>query len=1446
MKTKLFLLVSLIFLLAVSAPAWGTLLLEENFNYTAGSVMTDNGWTQLLTTTTNPITVVSPGLSALGHPGSGTGNAIQTTTGQDINKALSSTITTGSIYFAAMVKVDDVNISIASDYFFALQPSLGSTTYYARLFITPSTSGYKIGISKYTDGLGASNITSTEYSVGSVYTVVVKYTYIDGVMNDEIKVFVLESTSSIPLTEPTPAFTYVETTKADASAFGSFLIRQGGTTSAPTNILDGIRVGISWAELFPPLTDPTIVISPSVFSGFSYDVGNGPSSAETFTISGINLTGNITLTESANYEISTNGVTYSSPIILTQSGGSVGNTTIYVRLKSGLPIGLYDSETITATSSGAVTKYVTCSGYVLPTEPAAHVTNFNAGTLTSTSINLTWTDASANGYLIKGSVVGYGDIVDPVDVIPVTNTTLVSNIAQGLQTFTFTGLDINTTYYFKIYPYSLSGAIINYKTNGTVPEISASTNTSLLLLEENFDYVSDTYLHDNNWNVHSGAGTIPPKVGLAGLTYPGYPSVSGLDGVTQGSGEDINRTFIAQTSGTIFSSFLMNLTESFSTADYVFHFGTNPWTTGFYGKVYVQKDAATTNYRIGVTRNSSGAVAYTDYNYIPGTTYLIVISYTYVDGTTNDEVNLWVNPSFPGTMPAANLTVNTADTTTDASNIGGFGIRQGSNTPLVEIDGIRIGTNWDYLFPSSYTGVINVVESITPFTAIVGTPSTEQSYQLSGTDLISDFIDVSVTGPFQIAELNAMVWGTELTNLYSFETYDILVRYNPTEAGTHTGTITHSVIDGEAAPVVINLSGTATSPLPSLSVLPAVMTFSANNGETSATQSATITSANLSLPIDISSDGAYTFSATEGGSYTGTLQLAINYNGTFWIKFTPPSIGTFNNTISLISGTTTSEIAVAGYGLDPDETYAPDLFFSEYIEGSSFNKAIEIFNGTGHPVDLSDYQFENWYNGLLTPSLVSLTTTLAHGDVYVIANPSASASILALADQTSGNVSHNGDDALALRKLSTDTLVDIFGRIGEDPGTAWGTAPLTTINQTLVRKSTVYQGVTVNPTSGFPTLETEWDAYAIDTFDYLGSHTFTPGLVQAEAPTFDPVSGIYTSTQNVTISSATVGATIRYTTDGSIPTDTYGTIYSGPVAVSTTTTLKAVAYGAGFAISSVAEAIYTFPTDVSTIAALRAGTEGVNYRLTGVGILTFQQAFRNQKFIQDATGGILIDDNSGNITTIYNLYDGLINIVGTVAEYGGMKQFTPIADPGAPFSTGNTVTPPVITLSELVTNFENYESELVKVTGITFDTADGIITFANGTLYPMNTAAMDFRTTFYDVDYIGTVVPTGTMNIIGIPNSRVTEGNLFNARFLADFETAGALDTPVAVIYLESGSVKLSWVTIPGASSYKIYGSNNPYATFPGAWTLLDSVAGLNYTYTGTEIYKFFKVTANN
>ncbi len=169
-----------------------------------------------------------------------------------------------------------------------------------------------------------------------------------------------------------------------------------------------------------------------------------------------------------------------------------------------------------------------------------------------------------------------------------------------------------------------------------------------------------------------------------------------------------------------------------------------------------------------------------------------------------------------------------------------------------------------------------------------------------------------------------------------------------------------------------------------------------------------------------------------------------------------------------------------------------DLFISEYIEGSSNNKALEIFNGTGAAVDLAaaGYNVQMHFNGNPAAGLtVNLLGSVAKGDVFVLAQSSSSATILAQADQTNGAGWYNGDDAVVLRKGTT--VLDVIGQIGSDPGSEWGSGVASTADNTLRRLGTIDSGDSNGSDAFDPSAE--WDGYAQDTFDGLGAHSVAGG-----------------------------------------------------------------------------------------------------------------------------------------------------------------------------------------------------------------------------------------------------------------------------------------------------------------------------------------------------------------
>ena len=202
--------------------------------------------------------------------------------------------------------------------------------------------------------------------------------------------------------------------------------------------------------------------------------------------------------------------------------------------------------------------------------------------------------------------------------------------------------------------------------------------------------------------------------------------------------------------------------------------------------------------------------------------------------------------------------------------------------------------------------------------------------------------------------------------------------------------------------------------------------------------------------------------------------------------------------------------------LNAQVTPCSDLFISEYVEGPANNNAIEIYNPTLNSMDLSGYTINRYSNGASSgPKVWQLSGAIAAGDVVVVGNGQVDSVWVStywslpvdpifynlLDDHCNGDYDanstfyFNGDDAMTLEYNGSS--VDIFGKVGEDPGLAWtddGSAGYTdgnggtwwTKRQTLIRKPDVQMGVVQNPILFNPALE--YDSLPDATYSNLGTH----------------------------------------------------------------------------------------------------------------------------------------------------------------------------------------------------------------------------------------------------------------------------------------------------------------------------------------------------------------------
>jgi hypothetical protein len=164
---------------------------------------------------------------------------------------------------------------------------------------------------------------------------------------------------------------------------GNVVLEIRSTGSAQVKVDD-----VAWTSYSG--SNPTIGVSPPLLTGFSYEYNTGPSTAQSFSLTGSNLTADLAVAASTNYLISNseNG-TYGTSLTYPPSGGSV-SATVWVRLKSGLDIGTYDNESIVCSSTGATSQNVNCNGSVTSPPPPAPSTATDATNVANTSFTANW------------------------------------------------------------------------------------------------------------------------------------------------------------------------------------------------------------------------------------------------------------------------------------------------------------------------------------------------------------------------------------------------------------------------------------------------------------------------------------------------------------------------------------------------------------------------------------------------------------------------------------------------------------------------------------------------------------------------------------------------------------------------------------------------------------------------------------------------------------------------------------------------------------------------------------------------------------------------------------------------------------------------------------------------------------------------------------------------
>lgn len=367
-------------------------------------------------------------------------------------------------------------------------------------------------------------------------------------------------------------------------------ITSAGT--AAITVANGAAVSNAQTFTIDPPGVPNISLSSSSLNAMTTITGT-VSSAQTYTVSGSNLTADVIVTAPANFEVSTNNITYSGSVTLTRSGNVlVGQpVTVYARVKASAPSGLY-SAAIDHTTTGGTTKSITVSATVIASKPTTQATAVIFTTVTSTTFTVNWTNGNGANHLVlikSGSAVN-SNPVDGIVYTAINSFGAGSEIGTGnyaiysgsSNTINVSGLQPNTAYYVAVYDYNGSGGTESYLTTspatGNRTTLNAPVGWQIYNTNVTNAITFDTTVDGVNEGTYQAAGLSPTltsgELNSNAWAITGFSDAAIAFGGTSNDGEDYDR-------GTATEAVTVGGVYAFETAANNFALGIQPATGDF-------------------------------------------------------------------------------------------------------------------------------------------------------------------------------------------------------------------------------------------------------------------------------------------------------------------------------------------------------------------------------------------------------------------------------------------------------------------------------------------------------------------------------------------------------------------------------------------------------------------------------------------------------------------------------------------------------------------------------------------------------------------------------------------------------------------------------------------------------------------------------------------------
>ena len=243
-------------------------------------------------------------------------------------------------------------------------------------------------------------------------------------------------------------------------------------------------------------------------------------------------------------------------------------------------------------------------------------------------------------------------------------------------------------------------------------------------------------------------------------------------------------------------------------------------------------------------------------------------------------------------------------------------------------------------------------------------------------------------------------------------------------------------------------------------------------------------------------------------------------------------------------------------------------------------------------------------------------------------------------------------------------------------------------------------------------------------------------------PMFHPFGGIFDDSVVVTLTSTIDGASIVYTTNGTVPSVTNGIVYTEPINITSTTQIRARIINDGANVSSIVSHRYIIPTVVSSISEMIS--EGAGH-FTIMSEVTITHVYHSTWFVaQDHTGATEILRSAGWNA---NVGDTFVGLRGSRTPWGNSLT---LSNPSiTPISTGNNITPVVLTIAELLNDLPTLCMKLITLKNVHFLNPGGVFILQSEN-HPISdgTGTTMFRARF-NTDLIGQPIPTELVDITG-------------------------------------------------------------------------------------------------